>query len=186
MTSEYGTNNEKNQTRQNAIELFSAADSLMGERDVQYADDGAIRKLELTDQDILKIGSILVKNNLEVADSASVSFIREKSGTSQEELLISLRRDGIDSDYWVVVKDDDPEAIKFEKEVTSVNQPFTSIDQSGNGISDDAFTAYVMKIVNDAQKSEDLGLNIVEENEQKALIEIIDALRTSSYTPPPH
>ena len=180
MTSEHGTNNEKNQTRQNAIKLFSAADSLMGERDVQYADDGVIRKLELTDQDILKVGSVLAKYNLEVADSASVSFIRQISGTSQEELLISLRRDGIDNDYWVVVKDDDPEAIKFEKEVTSVSQPFTRTDQSGNEISDAAFTAYVMMLMNDVEMSEDLGLNIVEANEQKALIEIIDALRTSS------
>jgi hypothetical protein len=180
MTSEHGTNNEKNRTRENAIQLFSAADSLMGERDAQYADDGVIRKLELTVQDILKVGSVLVKHNLEVADSASVSFIREKSGTSQEELLISLRRDGIDTDYWVVVKDDDPEAIKFEKEVTSVNQPFTSTDQSGNEISDAAFLAYMIMIVDDAKMSEDLGLNIVEPSEQKTLIEIIDVLRTLS------
>lgn len=180
MTSEHGTNNEKDQTRQHAIELFSAADSLMGERDVQYADDGVIRKLELTAQDILNIESVLLKYNLEVADSASVSFIREKSGTSQEDLLISLRRDGIDSDYWVVVKDDDPEAIEFEKEVTSVNQPLASKNRSDDEIGDGAFLAYLMMIANDAQMSEDLGLNIVEVNEQKALIETIDVLRTLS------
>jgi hypothetical protein len=180
MTSEHGTNNEKNRTRENAIQLFSAADSLMGDRDAQYADDGFIRKLELTVQDILKVGRVLVKHNLEVADSASVSFIREESGASLEHLLISLRRDGIDTDYWVVVKDDDPEAIEFEKEVTSVNQPLIRTDQSGNEISDAAFLANVMMIMDDAQISEDLGLNIVEPNEQKALIEIIDALRTLS------